>query len=93
MSSMDDINRVALALERELERFNARLKGAVKEVEKSHQLLKPLWDDEMGRDYEKSRQPLADAMERYNHLFGPFYQNELVQRLRHIQAYLHGTRR
>lgn len=88
---MDDIARAAITLERELERFNARLKNAVAEVEESHQLLKPLWDDAMGRDYEKSRQPLAEAMERYNHLFGPFYQNELVQRLRHIHAYLHGT--
>jgi hypothetical protein len=88
---MDDVYMSAQALEAGLEQFNRKLRDAFIAVERAHDAAKPLWDDAMGREYERSWKPLAEAMERYNQIVGPRYLEDLIQRLHHLKGYLHGS--
>lgn len=87
---MDDIFTAAQNLAAGLEKYNEGLLSSFKEVEDAHNRVKPMWDDEMGREYENSWRPLAESMERYNQVVGPRYHDDLMHRLQHLKNYLHG---
>jgi hypothetical protein len=89
--SMDDIHDRAQALERGLEQFIARLKTSFLDVERSHQAVTPLWDDSMSRDYQRSWQPLEESMKDFIQRVSPQYVDTLLERLRHLKAYLYGS--
>ncbi len=88
--SMDDVYIRAQELSRSLEQFNHDLKGAMAEVDRSHERVSPLWDDAMRRDYDRKWIPLEEEMKEYNRQVGPQYMNFLIQRLYHLNSYLHG---
>jgi hypothetical protein len=88
--SMDDIHIAAQNLAAGLEKYNEGLRASFKEVDDAHNRVKPLWDDEMGRDYESSWRPLVETMERYNQVVGPQYIDDIMNRLNHLRNYLHG---
>jgi hypothetical protein len=87
---MDEVHQAAQALEKGLANFNEKLRTAFGELEKSHSLVKPMWNDTMGRDYERSWRPLCDAMTHYNQVVGKQYHSDMDRRLKHLTAYLHG---
>jgi len=89
--SMDHVFERAQVLERELQNFNERLRAAFEQVEQSHSRVSPLWDDSMRREYDQSWKPLDDAMHDYIKRTGPRYVDVLIDRLRHLKSYLHGS--
>ncbi len=60
------------------------------EVDRSLPHVSPLWDDAMRRDYDRRWIPLADEMQEYNRQIGPQSVDFLIQRLYHLNSYLHG---
>lgn len=88
--SMDDVYERARALEGELEKFNDRLRGSFEEVMGAHGVVSPLWEDAMRREYDARWKPFEEAMQEYVERIGPKYVDILVERLRHLSAYLHG---
>jgi hypothetical protein len=88
---MDHVFERAQVLERELQNFNQRLGNAFDQLEQSHARVSPLWDDSMRREYDKSWKPLNDAMHDYIKRTGPRYVEVLIERLRHLKSYLHGS--
>ncbi len=88
--SMDNVYERACQLERELTQFNDRLRGAFDEVEHAHAHVSPLWDDAMRRDYDVKWKPLEETMQEYVQRVGPHYVEFLVERLRHLRAFLYG---
>jgi uncharacterized protein YukE len=88
--SMDDVHARAQALAQQLEKFNQHLRKAMDEVDRSHRQVSPMWKDAMRRDYDRNWLPLEDKMKEYNQRVGPRYLEFMLQRLRHLVAYLHG---
>ena len=88
--SMDDVYERAKVLERELGQFNNRLRASFNEVSHAHDRVAPLWQDTMRNEYEASWKPLDEAMQQYLNQIGPKYVDVLVDRLRYLNAYLHG---
>jgi hypothetical protein len=89
--SMDDVYIRAQELSSGLAEFNDDLRAKMDEVDRSHAHVSPLWDDSMRRDYDRKWIPLQDEMKRYNQQIGPQYVNFLIDRLRHLKSYLHGS--
>ncbi len=88
--SMDDVHARAQELSRSLEHFNDHLRANMAEVDRAHARVSPLWDDAMRRDYDLKWAPLEEEMKRYNRQVGPQYMDFLIQRLAHLNSYLHG---
>ncbi len=88
--SMDDVYERARRLEQELSRFNDSLRASFTEVEQSHSHVAPLWDDSMRREYDVTWKPLEETMHDYMRRVGPRYVEFLIERLRHLNSYLHG---
>ena len=88
--SMDDVHEQVRALTQELEAFNGGLRGTFNAVKDSHANVSPLWDDTMRREYDQTWLPLDEAMQDYVQRVGPQYVDLLIERLRHLEAYLHG---
>ncbi len=88
--SMDDVYTRAQELARGLEQFNDHLRATMAEVDRSHAHVSPMWDDAMRREYDLKWVPLEEEMKKYNQQVGPQYMDFLIQRLTHLNAYLHG---
>ncbi len=88
--SMDDQVRELIAFHRELTGFNARLHSSISELERSHDSVNALWQDEMRRAYDAQYTPLHANITRYVRVEGPRYLEFLLFKIRHAQRYLHG---
>ena len=88
---MDDIFERARALEVGLQQFNTHLQAGFEELNRSHAYVSPLWDDEMRRVYDQKWLPLEESIDEYIHRVGPEYVEFLIDRLKHLQSYLHGS--
>lgn len=88
---MDDVYERCQVLEKELEQFNTSLNNSFEAVQRSHTKVSPLWDDSMRREYDRTWKPLEDAMIDYNRRTGPQYVQLLLERLRYLRSYLHGS--
>lgn len=88
--SLDDVYERARALESRLSAFHDSLRMAFDQVMHAHAQVSPYWDDSMRREYDQQWVPLAEAMEDFTHSVGPRYVELLTERMRHLQAFLHG---
>ena len=88
--SMDDQARELISFHRELTGFNARLHSSIGELERSHDSVNALWQDEMRRSYDAQYTPLQANITRYVRLEGPRYLDFLQLKIRYAQRYLNG---
>ena len=88
--SMDDVYTRAQELSRGLEQFHEHLRGTMAEVDRSHAVVSPLWDDTMRREYDHRWLPLDEEMKKYSRQIGPQYMDFLIKRVNHLAAYLYG---
>lgn len=88
--SMDDQARELVSFHRELTSFNARLHSSVNELERSHDSVNALWQDEMRRSYDAQYTPLQENISRYVQLEGPRYLDFLLFKIQYAQRYLRG---
>ena len=88
--SMDDVYIRAKELSQALEQFNDHLRANMAAVDLSHANVSPLWDDMMRREYDLKWVPLKEEMNKYTQQIGPQYMDLLIQRLKHLNSYLHG---
>jgi hypothetical protein len=89
--SMDDIYESAQRLEHALVAFNDQVRGSIDAVNRAHTNVAPLWVDTMRRDYDSSWLPLEESMNDYIQRTGPQYVDVLIERLKALRAYLHGS--
>jgi uncharacterized protein YukE len=89
--NMDEVERTMRAFEGQLELFNERLRQSIAELQDHHAGVSPLWQDEMRRQYDVKWLPLEEAMEHYTAVIGPTYVEVLLEKLRHLLRYLHGS--
>lgn len=66
MSNMNDQYEQMGYFRDALIRFNDSLRASMRDLEKHHQELTPIWrDDDTSKDYHKQWQPLDEMMQRY----------------------------
>lgn len=90
MHSMDDVLDRMEAFRRVLSRFQESLEGSMAELAERHDAVDPLWQDEARRTYDLHHGPLHEMLARYVRQQGPDYLRFLDEKLRAIDAYLHG---
>jgi uncharacterized protein YukE len=88
--NMDDQVQELIAFHRELTSFNTRLNGSVNELERSHDSVNAVWQDDMRRAYDAQYGPLQTNITRYVRLEGPRYLDFLQLKIRYAQRYLNG---
>jgi len=89
--SMDDVLVVLDNFKQELEVFNDNLKLSFEELEKQHDHVAPLWQDEMQKEYDGKWQPLQEKMDQYLKAGGQGYVEGLIQKIEAAKRYLHGA--
>jgi hypothetical protein len=87
---MDDVFEHMLAFRHALARFQEVLEASAAEIRSRHDEVDPLWQDEARRFYDAHYGPLHAMLQRYLHFQGPDYLRFLEEKLRAIDAYLHG---
>jgi hypothetical protein len=90
---MDDVYERMAAFARALAGFQQSLETSVGEMEARHRAVDPLWQDEARRHYDMHYGPLHDMLLQYLRTQGPLYLRFLEDKLRAIEAYLHGYSR
>jgi hypothetical protein len=90
MFSMDDVHERMDAFARALARFQESLEGSLAEMQARHDAVDPLWQDEARRHYDLHYGPLHEMLVQYLRVQGPDYLRFLGEKLRAIEAYLHG---
>ena len=88
--SLDETAERMMIFHRALERFNERLNASCRDVQRHHEAIAPLWQDEFRRRYDATWGPFDDSMQRYLTRDRPAYEDFINQKLRAIEAYLHG---
>jgi hypothetical protein len=88
--SMDDQYRQMRIFTDELRNFNVRLLSSVKDMEKYHEVVSPVWQDEMRKTYDALWGPFKDMMDNYLHNEAPRYIEFLETKARALERYLYG---
>jgi hypothetical protein len=87
---MDDLFEHMRTFWQALARFQASLEASAAELQARHDAVDPLWQDEARRFYDLHYGPLHAMLEQYLRVQGPDYLRFLEEKLRAIDAYLHG---
>ena len=90
MHSMDDVFDRMQAFRHVLSKFQDSLEGSLGDLRSRHDLVDPLWQDEARRYYDLHYGPLHEMLLRYVRSEGPEYLRFLEEKIRAIDAYLHG---
>ena len=88
---MDDVFSTMNIFEQELEGFNERLKASFNDSKKYHELVDPIWDDNMRREYDSTWLQLEESMNQYLSADGEGYVQVLIEKLNAIRGYLYGN--
>ena len=88
--SMDEQFEQMKIFDAELDRFNNSLAAGLQELQKAHDLVSPLWQDEMRRKYDAIWTPFHERMEQYTKREAPAFTVFLRNKIRHLREYLHG---
>lgn len=88
--SMDEQFEQMKLFDTELHRFNGVLSAGMHDLEKAHELVSPLWKDEMRRKYDALWSPFHEHMQLYIAREAPAYADFLRTKIRHLREYLHG---
>ncbi|MBZ0297956.1 MAG: hypothetical protein K8L99_35715 [Anaerolineae bacterium] len=75
---------------RELDNFNRSLAASMRELEEQHDIVSPLWQDDMRQSYDREWIPLKETMDRYVQVDSARYMDFLKSKIRMLERYLHG---
>lgn len=89
--SMDDQYREMVNFRQNLVEFNELLQKSMRDLERQHERLSPLWQDEMRRHYDQQWDPLKITMEMYVTVEGPNYVEFLSIKAFALESYLYGN--
>jgi len=89
--SMDDVFNTMNNFEQELKNFNDNLKSSFDDLHKNHEVVSPLWDDSMRKEYDSKWLSLEEKMNQYISTEGGSYLEELIEKIEAIKGYLYGT--
>jgi hypothetical protein len=90
MESMDDVFERMRAFWQVLGTFQQAMEASAAEMQARHDAVDPLWQDEARRFYDLRYGPLHAMLEQYLRFQGPDYLRFLEEKLRALDAYLHG---
>jgi uncharacterized protein YukE len=86
--SMNDTFREMRNFHAELGRFNSQLQGSMNDLQANHDLVSPLWQDDMRKDYDSQWREFDEMMKNYLNREGPAYVQFLDQKLQALSRYL-----
>jgi len=89
--SMDEQYEQMVRFTQTLERFNEQMNASVRELEEKHNVVAPLWQDEMRKDYDREWQPLHERMVNYTRIEAQRYVDFLRTKARLLERYLRGV--
>lgn len=89
--SMDDVYNTMNVFEQELESFNDKLKLSFNDLHKNHEVVSPLWDDSMRKEYDSKWLSIEEKMNQYITVDGGNYIEVLIEKLEAIKGYLYGA--
>jgi uncharacterized protein YukE len=87
---MDDVFERMLLFRQVLQKFQNSLEMSLADLQARHDAVDPLWQDQARRFYDQHYGPLHAQLLRYVQQKGPDYLQFLEDKLRAIDAYLHG---
>jgi hypothetical protein len=90
MESMDDVHRELLIFNEELTKFNEHLVNQLHELCSCHDLVSPMWQDEMRRTYDAIYDHLFHEIKKYSENDGPEYVDFLGEKVMLAKRYLYG---
>jgi hypothetical protein len=90
MESMDDVYRELLIFNDELTQFNEHLTVQLKDLSHCHDIVSPLWQDEMRKTYDSIYRHLSEVIQRYATREGPDYTRFLDEKVMLAKRYLYG---
>jgi hypothetical protein len=93
MYSLDDVYERMDAFARALARFQESLAASLTQMQARHDAVDPLWQDAARRHYDLHYGPLHEMLVQYLRVHGPDYLRFLEEKLRALEAYLHGCNR
>ncbi len=88
---MDDVYNTMNIFEKELEEFNNNLKTSFDDVQNHHQIVSPLWDDSMRKEYDSIWLSLEEKINQYISIEGGNYVEVLIEKIEAIKGYLYGN--
>lgn len=86
--SMNDTFREMKNFHAELSRFNESLRSSMTDLQKNHDQVSPLWQDDMRKEYDSQWREFDETMKNYLKREAPAYVQFLDQKLRALAAYL-----
>lgn len=90
-TGMNEVFEALKAFEIELENFNDRLNDSFKDLDKNHDAVSSLWQDDMRKTYDLRWNSLEEQMKEYVTLTGQTYTEVLIQKITAIRGYLYGA--
>ena len=88
--SLDETYAEMQNFEKALRAFNEQLRASLAELEKQHDKVSPLWNDQMRKKYDAVWGPLLQTMKHYSASEGPGYVEFLNIKLYALRRYLDG---
>lgn len=88
--SMDEQYQGMVDFRAALISFNERLKASTRDLEEHHDIISPLWQDEMRRHYDRYWDPFRQQMLHYAKVEGPGYVEFLTLKMYSTERYLRG---
>lgn len=86
--SMNDTFREMQNFHRELVRFNENLRASMNDLQKNHDQVSPLWQDDMRKEYDAQWREFDEIMKNYLKWEAPAYSQFLSKKLQDLSRYL-----
>jgi len=87
---MDEVKARLQHFQTELQKFQDALQASIADTRRHHEIVSPMWQDAMRREYDAKWTPLEDAMEEYIRHVGPSQVETMLTKRRHAGRYLNG---
>lgn len=71
-------------------RFHMDMQQSMRDLQKSHDRVSPIWHDDMRKEYDKQWEPLSEMMLQFIKREGPRYIDFLTKKITELDGYLHG---
>jgi hypothetical protein len=88
---MDDVYSTMNIFEKELEEFNNNLKSSFDDLQYNHDIVSPIWDDSMRKEYDSKWLSLEEKIDQYISIEGNNYVEVLIEKIEAIKGYLYGN--
>lgn len=88
---MNTLLRQMQTFRHELESFNEQLRTSFSALEVQHDVVSPLWQDEMRDQYDLVWDHLEHEMKAYVNAEGPAYEEFLQRKIVKLNEYLYGS--